>query len=98
MSQQIRWGRLAVEGVVIVLSILLAFAIDAGWDARQASEGQAAFAATLADESGQALDAMNQAIGVHTTAMCRVEDWRREGLHDSGRRGGVDVLRAQAVG
>lgn len=30
-----RRGRILLEGVVIVLSILLAFAIDAGWDERQ---------------------------------------------------------------
>ena len=33
--QPIEWNRLLVEGVVIVASILLAFAIDAWWDKRQ---------------------------------------------------------------
>lgn len=32
---EIRWKRLAAEGAAIVLSILLAFWIDAWWDARQ---------------------------------------------------------------
>jgi hypothetical protein len=30
-----RWSRLLLESIAIVLSILLAFAIDAGWDERQ---------------------------------------------------------------
>ena len=32
MTRQIPWLRVFVEGVVIVLSILLAFGIDAWWD------------------------------------------------------------------
>lgn len=35
MSEQARWTRLIGEGVVIVLSILLAFMVDAWWDGRQ---------------------------------------------------------------
>lgn len=34
-SQKIPWKRLSVEAAAIVVSILLAFAIDAGWDERQ---------------------------------------------------------------
>jgi len=34
-GQPIEWNRLLLEGVVIVASILLAFAIDAWWDERQ---------------------------------------------------------------
>ena len=34
-SKHIPWPRVLVEGVVIVGSILLAFGIQAGWDARQ---------------------------------------------------------------
>jgi len=42
-SRPIEWDRLLVEGVVIVASILLAFAIDASWEnrlERQAEKGQ----------------------------------------------------------
>ena len=35
MKQEIPWNRFAVEAIVIVGSILLAFAIDAWWDSRQ---------------------------------------------------------------
>lgn len=34
MSERLHWKRALIEGAVIVGSILLAFAIDAGWDAR----------------------------------------------------------------
>ena len=34
-ASQISWRRVIVEGLVIVASILLAFAIDAAWDGRQ---------------------------------------------------------------
>jgi hypothetical protein len=35
MKQEIPWNRFAIEAIVIVGSILLAFAIDAWWDERQ---------------------------------------------------------------
>ena len=34
-ASQVPWARVAVEGVAIILSILLALGIDAAWDARQ---------------------------------------------------------------
>jgi hypothetical protein len=34
-SRHIPWARVVVEGAVVILSILLAFAIDAAWNARQ---------------------------------------------------------------
>lgn len=35
MNDRPRWSRIVIEGIVIVFSILLAFGIDAAWDARQ---------------------------------------------------------------
>jgi hypothetical protein len=35
MNDRPRWSRLFIEGIVIVVSILAAFGIDAAWDARQ---------------------------------------------------------------
>ncbi|MFT5140449.1 MAG: hypothetical protein ACI9H8_002140 [Lysobacterales bacterium] len=35
IKTEIQWGRLAIEAAVIILSILLAFAIDAWWDQNQ---------------------------------------------------------------
>ena len=40
LRQQVPWGQLAFEGTVIVVSILLAFAIDAWWDGRQEADLQ----------------------------------------------------------
>ena len=38
---QVEWGNLFIEGVVIVVSILLAFAIDAWWDGKQQAAAEA---------------------------------------------------------
>ena len=38
MTKKIPWLRVWVEGVVIVVSILLAFGIQAWWDERQESQ------------------------------------------------------------
>ena len=37
-SQGLEWKRLFTEGAVILISILLAFSIDAWWDEQQESE------------------------------------------------------------
>lgn len=46
------WKRVVTEGAVIVLSILIAFAIDAAWEARQERSQIASSLASLADELG----------------------------------------------
>jgi len=43
----IPWSRIAVEGIAIVASILLAFAIDAWWDDRQRAETEQVVLRTL---------------------------------------------------
>jgi hypothetical protein len=48
MSQKIPWLRVLAEGVIIVGSILLAFGIDAGWDARQERELERSYIARIA--------------------------------------------------
>jgi len=40
MEQTTYWNRLAIEGFVIVVSILLAFAVDAWWDERQKRDSE----------------------------------------------------------
>lgn len=50
MPRQIPWSRVLAEGVVIVISILLAFGIDAGWDRRQDREAADVHLAALAVE------------------------------------------------
>jgi hypothetical protein len=49
--KQIPWSRLLFEGVVIVASILLAFAIDAWWDARQQSRAGRDLVAAVVEEA-----------------------------------------------
>ena len=50
MAGPTRWSRLAVEGVVIVLSILAAFAIDTWWDGRQEDRRQEALLRAIASD------------------------------------------------
>jgi hypothetical protein len=49
-SQTIQWRRIAVESVAIVLSILLAFAIDAWWEERQERTAEAEILVGLKQE------------------------------------------------
>lgn len=44
------WRRIIVESVAIILSILLAFAIDAGWDTFKEHNQEKAFLASLLDD------------------------------------------------
>jgi hypothetical protein len=63
MSGRIPWSRVAVEGLVIVASILLAFAIDAWWDQiGQREEERVALVGLEADFSGY-LDRLEQIRG-----------------------------------
>lgn len=49
-DRTIPWLRISVEGVAIVASILLAFAIDAWWDDRQRDESEQVVLQTLLDD------------------------------------------------
>lgn len=49
-SNNIPWSRIAVEGIAIVASILLAFAIDAWWDDRQREESEQVVLRTLLND------------------------------------------------
>lgn len=69
------WRRVLTEGAVIVMSILLAFGVDAWWDARQDRREVAAMAATLAVEIEEASRRLDGAIGVHVGAMCNARSW-----------------------
>lgn len=46
-SSQIPWVRIAAEGAVVILSILLAFGIDAAWDGRQVAAREAEYLTAL---------------------------------------------------
>jgi hypothetical protein len=49
-SRKIPWRRIIVESVAIVLSILLAFAIDAGWDSFKERKQEKAFLESLLND------------------------------------------------
>ena len=49
-AQNIPWNRLVVEAAAIVVSILLAFAIDAWWDDRQQRNEEQTILKALLDD------------------------------------------------
>ena len=73
MAQGIPWGRIAAEGIAIVVSILLAFSIDAAWDAsRERAEERRALSG-LRDEFRENLERLDANLGRHRTTLsaCR---------------------------
>lgn len=48
--RSIQWSRLLAEGAVIVVSILLAFAVDAWWDSRQERAREESYLGQLAED------------------------------------------------
>ena len=62
---QISWGRLLVEAAAVVLSILLAFAIDAAWDARQEREADTARLSALYEELQSHDRLLEEAMAAH---------------------------------
>ena len=50
MDRKIPWPRIAVEGIAIVASILLAFSIDAWWGETQRKNAEQVFLQTLLDD------------------------------------------------
>jgi len=59
------WRRLAIEGVVIVSSILLAFAIDAGWDERNERSRERGVLESLEAEFEENLLAIQRVADIH---------------------------------
>jgi len=59
------YGRIAAEAVAIVLSILLAFAIDAAWDNHKERQQERAILSSLAADFADAKVLLDEAIGVH---------------------------------
>lgn len=58
MEKEIQWRAITIEGVVIVVSILLAFGVDAWWDKAQESRRQAQLETALAGEFAQTREAI----------------------------------------
>ena len=59
------WRRTMVESVAIILSILLAFAIDAGWDELKQVKQEKAFLVSLLSDFEEARDRIDESISKH---------------------------------
>ena len=67
-DRPLEWNRLLVEGVVIVASILLAFAIDAWWDDRQGRHAESNQLLSVAAEVELNTERIREKLDVLTTA------------------------------
>lgn len=67
------WSRLSLEALVIVVSILLAFALDAAWDDRQENIRRDEYLRVLEDEFRAAAEEMQEQIGDHERQVRSIE-------------------------
>ena len=67
------WSRLSLEGLVIVVSILLAFALDAAWDDRQERIRRDEYLHVLEDEFRSAAEEMEEQIQDHEWQVASIE-------------------------
>ena len=65
MSQEIPWKRFVVEAIVIISSILLAFAIDAAWETRQTRASERAALEGLRQDFVVMQEQLGLAIATH---------------------------------
>jgi hypothetical protein len=64
-AQKIPWNRLAVEAVAIIVSILLAFAIDAWWADREIDQWQSTQLRALRDEFTANFEGLEDIVRTH---------------------------------
>jgi hypothetical protein len=74
MGKQSTWLRVAVEGVVIVGSILLAFGIDAAWDGREQSQRREALLAAISSDMARARLEVDRVASFHRTGQNAAAD------------------------
>lgn len=67
--RSISWARVLSEGAVIVVSILLAFWIDAWWDGRQSREDERAVLDALRTELGQIKLSVDDVLDFHVAIL-----------------------------
>jgi hypothetical protein len=77
VSSGVRWPRVAVEVVAVVASILLAFWIDAGWEARQERLGEQDALGALHVEMQRNLEAVQERVESNEWAQDRAADFLR---------------------
>ena len=73
MSERSSWSRLVAEAVLIVASILVAFAIDAAWDGHLDRIEERGILSDLRLEFVENRAALEAAVGVHRQAQSNVE-------------------------
>ncbi len=73
-SKDIPWGRLAIEGVAIVISILLAFGIDAWWEVRQERIEEQQILQDLDEEFVLIRNVLADHQQIHTGRLAALED------------------------
>lgn len=77
-----RSAALLREGLVIIASILIAFAIDAWWDARQERDRTEVYLSALADDFRDARAELDRAAGLHEGVVAAADAlmrWEAEG-------------------
>ena len=83
------WSRLSLEGLVIVVSILLAFALDTAWDDRQENIRRDEYLSVLGDEFRAAAEEMQEQIGDHERQVRSIETMLKQ-LGDANVRKRVE--------
>jgi len=81
-----------VEAVLIVLSILLAFAIDAWWDGRQALRVEKVLLEAVADELAENRSNLDQTLSLHEAYRDRVDRFLRASSAELASLPGDSVL------
>lgn len=71
-TKEIPWKRLIVEGAAIVVSILLAFGIDAWWDERNDLHRERAYLEILRDDVVRTIDDNNRVISEQSKEQTRI--------------------------
>jgi hypothetical protein len=92
MTVQLSWKRLIIEGVVIMVSILMAFGVDAAWDARADAAQERALLIGLAEDFRGAADALQFTRHLHQEKADAAEQ-----LLSWAESGGVDQIPAEQV-
>ncbi len=72
-KERIQWSVITVEGIAIVISILLAFAIDAWWEENRERETESLALSLLVKEFRQNLQQLEQTREGHTDALNATE-------------------------
>ena len=91
MASSLPWRRLVAESVAVIASILIAFAIDAAWDARQEKQELRQLLEGLRSELVENQTRARQGIADAAQAMERLTRFRSDSTDVTGMSGGSYV-------